>query len=91
MGPTKPLEIIFWLKIHMITSQIVALIIFLTFSLEVVPFSSETSTSYRTFSPFLPLSFFHLLSLSIYLTIPLGVFPLPTINVAFKMPIDLFP
>lgn len=50
----------------------------------------ETSLSYHTSPPFLPLSFSLRLSLSIFPS-PLVFFPLPTINVAFKMPIDLFP
>lgn len=40
--------------------------------------------------PHSPLSFSRRLSLSIFPS-PLVFFPLPTINVAFKMPIDLFP
>lgn len=50
----------------------------------------KTSLSYHTSPPFLPLSFSLRLSLSIFPS-PLVFFPLPTINVAFKMPIDLFP
>lgn len=59
------------------------------------PISSclQTSLSLSLITPplaALPLSFSRRLSLSIFPS-PLVFFPLPTINVAFKMPIDLFP
>lgn len=80
------------LKNHSVTCVIVALTV-LSFCLShavPIPLTSKHLSLITPLLLFLPLSFSLRLSLSIFPS-PLVFFPLPTINVAFKMPIDLFP